>query len=206
LSKCSIRVIIKQENLFSIFNNMEIKGTGLASLPKFIQSKFGAEGFARWLASLAPEAQEIYQGDILISNWYPLSALYTEPTKAFCQVFYNGDLKGAWDAGRYDADFSLKGVYSVFVKFGTPSIIIKQSSKIISAYFRPSKLEVVERTSNSATVRITEFSEINEYAEHRIGGYMERSLELNDCQDIKIKITKSASSGDQYTEYTVSWK
>lgn len=185
---------------------MEVKGTAIAALPVFIQEKFGQERYQAWLFSLPEKSRLIYEKSILISKWYLLSDAYGIPTKKMCEMFYEGRISGAWDAGCYDADYGLKGVYSIFVKWGTPSFIIKQSSKIFSAYFNPSKLIVVDSKEQSAAVRIEEFSEMNEYIEQRIGGYMQRALELNGCREVKVEIIKLSKNNNTAIEYRVIWQ
>lgn len=113
---------------------MNVKGTALAVLPIFIESKFGQEGLNKWLESLNSEAVALYKDSntIKVNQWYPLKESYLEPTAALCELFYNNDPKGAWEVGRFSADYALKGVYKAFVKMTSVSFFIKRASLLMT--------------------------------------------------------------------------
>lgn len=184
---------------------MEVKGIAVKSIPEFVKRKFPNE-FEEWLASLSNKSKKIMEGDILVSSWLPLYEAMVEPTEKICELFYGGDKKGAWEAGRFSSDIGLRGVYKIFVRVGTPHFIIGRASIIFSAYYRPSKLEVVEKKPKSALLHIVEFPEPNELVEQRIGGWMERAVEISGVEVISVRITKSLAKGDPYTEFAGEWK
>jgi len=86
---------------------MEVKGTAVASIPKFIEDKFGADGLKRWLESLNADANYVYSVNILPGKWYSLYEILVEPTRQLCNVFYGGNMKGAWETGRFNALYGL---------------------------------------------------------------------------------------------------
>ena len=184
---------------------MKVKGSAVATLPVFVKEKSGEEGFQKWLAALSPEAQEIYKNNILTTGWFPLKQALSEPTKKICDLFYNGNMKGAWESGRFSAEQGLKGVYKVFIKLGSVAFITKKASSILPTYYNPSEMKVVDLQSNSAVVHITKFEEPNEVIDNRIGGWMEKALELSGCKTIKISITKSLAKGAPHTEFQLKW-
>ncbi len=67
---------------------LEVKGTGILPIRKFIKESFGQEGFDRWLNELSEEARQIYSGTILATNWYPAKEMYIDPDKVMCDLFY----------------------------------------------------------------------------------------------------------------------
>ena len=78
---------------------MKVKGSAVATLPLFVKQKFGEDGFQKWLASLSPEAQDVFKNNVLTVGWFPLKQILSEPTKKICDLFYNGNIQGAWDLG-----------------------------------------------------------------------------------------------------------
>jgi hypothetical protein len=96
---------------------MEVKGTAVASIPKFIQEKFGDAGFSKWLDNLTPEAKHVYEQAILPSKWYPLKEILIEPTMQVCKTFYGGNLKGAWESGRFSTSHGLTGVLKISLRW-----------------------------------------------------------------------------------------
>ena len=185
---------------------MEVKGEAILSIPLFILKKGGMKLYNKWLASISPEARKVYSSPIHKDDWFSLKEIMVEPTTKACELFIINSKLGAWECGRYSAEYGLKGIYRVLVKLASPQILIKKAGPIIASYYKPSSLEVVESDKYSAVIRITDFSEIHEIIEYRMGGWMERAAEICGCSNVKVKITKSLTQNDPYTEFVVTWR
>jgi hypothetical protein len=185
---------------------MQVKGTALASIPKFVRKNHGKEGLELWLSKLAPEVRTIFEETLKESAWYPLKELVVTPTAVFCQLFYNWDYKGAWELGRYSADQGLRGINRLSIKFVSPEVLINKAITLLPSYYTPSTLEVVENRENLAVVRITEFPEIDKVIEYRIGGWMEAALEMSGCWNIMVEMTKAMTRNAPFTEYRMTWE
>jgi hypothetical protein len=185
---------------------MEVKGTAIVTMPMFIRERFGEAGHATWLAALEPEAQKAFREPILPSNWYPLKATFTEPSRIMCRLFFAGNLRGAWENGRYSAAYGLRGIYKFFVKLGTVDFIIKKASIILPTYYHPSTMVVKNASRNHTTLHVTQFPEMDPLMEARICGWIEQALEINGCKDIKIETTQSLTKGNPVTEFQIGWR
>ena len=185
---------------------MEVKGTAIAANPRFIREKFGEAGFQRWLNALHPGAREIYGKPIMVSAFFPIKEALVEPTEKICELFYGGDLKGAWEAGRFSAYIALENISKAFIKLGSIRFIIQRASRIMPSYYIPSEMQIVEDELNHALLRITQFPEMHRVIEYRIGGWIQRALEMGGGRDLKVEITKSLALNDHYTEFIISWK
>ena len=185
---------------------MDVKGTAVASVPKFIEEKFGAEGLNKWLGAINPNAKTVYSQPILASKWYPLNEILIEPTHQLCNSFYGGSLKGAWEAGRFSASYGLTGILKIFVRMGTPGFIVSRATSILPSYYQPSEIKVTDSSNSGCTVQITKFPEPSPIIENRIGGWIERALEIQGCKSVEVKITKSVANHDEVCEYTINWK
>ena len=129
-----------------------------------------------------------------------------DPSQKACELFFNGSKRGAWGCGRYSAEYGLKGLYKVLVKLSSPQILIKKAGPIINSYYKPSSIEVADYGNNFVILHITEFPEMDKMIEYRMAGWMERALEICGCKHISIKINKSLTENDPYTEYLITWK
>jgi len=185
---------------------MEVKGAALVSTKDFIIKKFGDTGYKKWLNELPENIAKIYFESILLSKWFPLKECLTEPTQIMCNMFYKSDVKGAWEAGRYSAEYSLRGIYRIFVKMGSPQFIAQKASLILPLFYKPSRMSVEMLSDTNGSLKIHQFSDICDIIENRIGGWIEMALELSGCKLENFKITKSLTSGDEYTEFMVNWK
>lgn len=185
---------------------MEVKGQAIKSIQKGVREKFGQEGFDRWLDAISAEAFIVYSQPIDTNTWFPMKTVLIDPMANIAQLFYEWDLKdAAWEFGRYSADFGLKGPYRLFVKISSAKFFLQKASDFMSAYYRPATIETHEYGHDFAVFRITKFPEMEKTIEYRIGGWMERALEINGCKDVKVAITKSLTTFDPYSEFKLSW-
>ncbi len=184
---------------------MEVKGAVLKSLPMFVQKRFGAEGRELWTAKLSPEARELFSGPILASVWYPILPSLAEPTVALCDCFFSGDMKGAWEAGRFSAREALSGIYRMFVVVGSPHTILKKGATAMAQLYRPSAIAYVPGEGNRGVLNITTFPEPHRALEARFGGFVEESLIICGCKNPIVSMGHMMSQGHPHSEYKITW-
>jgi hypothetical protein len=182
---------------------MEVKGSAVISMRDYVAHSFSSR-YQEWSNSLSIESQRIVSG-VLSSSWYPLQPAIVEPTRKICDLFHNGNDKGAWQLGRFSAEDALKGIYAMFFKLGSPGFIVSQGSRILSRYYHPCETKVTENTARRAVVQIVQFDEPNHLVEMRIAGWMERAIELNG-KNASASINRSMAKGDTITEFCVEWE
>lgn len=185
----------------------EVKGRALKSIQKYIEKKFGKEGFQQWMDAISVEAYTIYSGPIETNEWFSLRKAMIEPMANVAQLFYKWDLKeAAWDFGRASADMGLKGPYRLLFKMGSTKFLVQKAPEYMSTYYRPSEITLPQIDENSATVHITKLPEIDKTVEYRICGWIERALEINGANEITINLTKSLAQMDKHTEIKINWQ
>jgi hypothetical protein len=184
---------------------MEIKGVAVKSIPEFVKKRH-PEYYSSWYNSLPRESKELFQTGIISNKWYPVDHAAVLPTRKIGEILYNNDSnKAAWESGRYSAEIALTGVYKIYVRLSSPSHIISRASRIFSAYYNPAEIATQKATSKSVEVHMTKFAPASELIEHRIGGWIEKALELSGCNDVKVKFEKSLAKGDALTLYKINW-
>jgi len=184
---------------------VEAKGTSVQTVGKFVRTRFGEEAHRQWVAALPPEARAIHGQPVMSSVWYPLGPGLIDATECACRLFFGGDPQGAWECGRFSAEDGLKGVYKIFLVVGTPGFLIKKASSLLPQLYRPSTIGVVGQDSKSVTLHITEFPEPHAILDSRIGGWMERALEISACTGVEVNIPRSLARGDSLTEFVIRW-
>ncbi len=185
---------------------LEVKGAAIITMPLFIKDRFGEEGLSQWIDALTQEARKVYRASVLVSSWYPLKAFLIEPIRRMCDLFYAGDLKGARESGRFSADYSLKGIYKIFVKLGSPESMLRRAGAILPIYYTPSEMKVVECRKGQGIMQIIKFQDMDQVLEIRIAGWMERAIEISGGKLPNIKITRSLTTGDSLSEFLATWK
>ena len=183
---------------------MEIKGSAVKSIIQFVKNNYNSQ-YNEWLNSLSDDSKKVMKNPVLSSSWYPIETAFIEPTENLGQMFFNNPEKGAWISGNYSAEMALKGVYRIFIKASSPNFILKRAAKVFSTYYRPCEMKVKNPGEKSAILQITKFETPNVVVEHRIGGWIEKAMELSGCKNIKLEITKSMSKGDDITEFFANW-
>ena len=183
---------------------MEIKGVAVKTIPLFVKTKY-ANRYEEWLNSLSDSSKKIIANTILDSALYDIEDAAIFPTKSICKLFFNNNDKGAWELGRFSVDVGIKGIYKIFFNIFSINTLISKGSRIMSSYYNGCETEVKKLGNGSAYMRIIKFGKPNHLIELRIGGWIERAMELCGGKNIKIEIVKSLTRGDNVTEYQFNW-
>lgn len=206
---CSIHYLIgtaryRQANIGD--GQMEVRGASLISLQTFVLREFQPDGHNEWFHELPPESRAIYAGKPSLDLWYPLNDALSVPTEVLCDMFYRGKLQGAWESGRFSADFGMNTLMKVFLKVKNVHFIVKRATSILTRYYQPCKPEVFEQSENEAVIRISDFPEMSTFIEARIAGYMQRATELTGGHNVQVFIGPSLTKASSYTQFKVQWK
>lgn len=183
---------------------MEVKGIAVKSIPEFVQHQF-PDKITEWFKNLPSDSQKIFNQGIITSNWYPVKPAIVQPTQTINLLFYNNSMKGAWELGRYSAEVALKGIYKIYIKLSSPAHIVERAGRVFSAYYQPSEMIVKNFKTNYVLVAITKFPEPHEIIENRIGGWMQKALEISGCKNVDVKIVQSLTQGAKETLYELKW-
>jgi hypothetical protein len=182
---------------------MLVKGAVIKPMFRFVKERYAAH-HATWLEQLSPETRTVLEQGI-VTSWYPLQRAMIEPTEVLCRLVDEDSDTVAWELGRFSADFALRGIFRIFVRLGSPAFIIKRASHVFSTYYTNSVLRVHESGPRHATVYLLEFPEPHRLVERRIGGYMERAVEISGAQDVQSTVVSYLSSGDPRGEFHYRW-
>ena len=183
---------------------MEVKGVAVISMKQYVSDKFGSR-YDEWMSALSAPARDIVRS-VLAGDWYPLQAAIIEPTQLLCKMFHGGQERGAWELGRFSADYALRGPYSIYVKLASAGFILSRGSRIMAQYYNPCELKVIENKPTRGVVQIVKFDEPSSLVEMRIGGWIERALEIGLKKLKTAEITKSLAKGDAMTEFVFEWE
>lgn len=183
---------------------MEIKGTAVNAVKEFILTNFELR-YDEWINSLPAGSRKIMGEIILVHRWYPIQEALVEPQSKTCNLFYGNKMEGAWQYGRFVADYDMKKIYKVFFRFGSPEFTINRAPMIFKSYFRPGEVKVIENSPGKAILHLLGFPESYEILEFAIGGWIERTLEMVGCKDPEVKITQSLTKGNPVTEFILAW-
>jgi len=180
-----------------------VKGTAVDSSLRYVRERFGEDTLAGILAAF-PEADRAALGQgVLPSSWYPMDAFLHFMQEAERQVGpQEPDL--ARRMGRASSEHSLKGVYKVFFKVGSPEFIIARAAPVFASYYDTGEMTVVEHEPGHAVVELTAFAGARQFCE-RVHGWMERTLELAGARDVRLAHTACVHRGDPLCQFEAIW-
>ncbi len=176
------------------------------SLHGYILLNHGTPSFKDWRSTLPAAARKIFSTDIQERDWYDSYAAVTLPTRHMCSMFYRGSLKGAWASGKYSADYGFNVLMRAFARAGSTSFLLKHIVKILTRYYQGTEMEVMESDNRFVRARLTHFPNISPEIEHRIGGWVERAVEISSgSRKSRVVIGQSLSKAHPHTEYIIEW-
>jgi hypothetical protein len=157
------------------------------------------------MEKLPEDSRQLMTDKIIANNWYPIRQAMVEPMRVICDLFYDKDLRGAWDSGRFAAEDAFHGVYKVLALVHSPQFLIEKASSVFSGYYQPSQFILKQINVTCAVLYILQFEEPSELVENRIAGWIERAMQLIGCQGIDVGISESLAKGGNYTEIVCRW-
>ena len=183
---------------------MEVKGTAIKTIPEFIKNRFPNE-YSRWFNALSDEAKDIFKDRVSLVKWYPVNEALIMPTRLIGEMFYNDIEKGAYELGVYSSEVAIKGIYKMLVKVSSPSFIVSRASNIMSSYYKPCIMDVVESTKKSALLSIIDFPEPDIVIDYRVLGWIKTTMSFSRFNNPKVELTKSMGRGDFSTDFLIKW-
>jgi len=184
---------------------MEVKGTAIKTIPEFVKNRFPNE-YGKWYHALSDESKTIFSKRVSLVKWYPIVHALVEPTKLIGELFYNDIEKGAYELGVYSSKSAIKGIYKMLVKVSSPAFIVNRASNIMSNYYKPCIMDVIESTKTSALLSIIEFPEPDIVVDYRIYGWIKTTMEFSRFKNPKIELRKSMGKGDFSTDFFIEWQ
>ncbi|MDD2563583.1 MAG: hypothetical protein PHU27_05150 [Salinivirgaceae bacterium] len=184
---------------------IEVKGTAVKSTVEFVSKNFPKQ-YDSWFANLPAETQKIYKDRIDYAKWYPIKCAYLDPIDKIVELFYDNDPKIGGEAmGLFAAEISLKKIYKVFISIATTKYIISRAPTIISTFFNPIKVKIVDKSKTSMTVVISEFTEITVAAEYRIASWNKFAIEMTNANNVVYEVISSIANGDKKLAIKYTW-
>ncbi|MFW3147224.1 MAG: hypothetical protein ACMUIE_10490 [Thermoplasmatota archaeon] len=183
---------------------MQVRGIVIASLQEFIKDQFGKRSYDEWEKDLPKSSRRIYENIILIDEWYSLEEGIATPLWSMCDRFYDGHVIGARYSGRFSALFGLRSKFKHLLVNDPKDFAIEKYASILRESYRPADLEIIDTGGKYPAIRITDFTQIDEYIENRIVGWIEKGLEFNSCLYNTVEVTNSLVLDDPYTEIVIN--
>ena len=164
---------------------VQIKGTALGSVQRYVHEHFGEDDWRALLAALEPGARQAIEGGILVSAWYPFALFIRLVQGAEAQLGARVPRLHR-EMGRAAADYGLTTFYKIFFKVGSPQFIITRSAKVWRTYYTSGEMTVPVCEDGHAVVELVGFEEPARELCERLPGFLERTVELSGGRAVRL--------------------
>ncbi len=183
---------------------MKIKGTAVRVVPKYIKEKY-PELYDKWLESLPPESKEIFASKIYPSHWFPVSSAAAAPIATLAGLLKRNAEDLAFEIGRFSADDALKGVYRIFVTITSPKFLIKRASSIVSTYYDPADMQVLDVKDREVVLKFGKLEADSLLVFHRVQGWVYQLVLITQKSEPQIMMDLINQDQAFYAKFTVKW-
>lgn len=184
---------------------IQIKGMTICDTIDRAKSKYGEKGYNKIIDQLSEDNKKIYSKRVILSLWYPIDALI-EFLEIENNLYDGGNKKMVEKHSTEVIDKELKGIYKLFIKFGSPEFVVSRIGSVNNSYFKGITLEVKTNGNGKYIGRYTGFEKHHEIFQYSITAFYKRALEISGAKDITAMFTTPMSSNLGYSEITVTWK
>jgi hypothetical protein len=84
--------------------------------------------------------------------------------------------------------------------------VLSRASTVLGSYYRPAKIEVVEKYEEKAVMKITGFGGESSIVLNRIAGWIEKTIETTGFKEINVSVEKYETEIVPYGFVTAEWK
>lgn len=181
-----------------------VKGTAVLASIRYVKENLGEDVINGVLAALPEDDRKALGGHLLASAWYSMPAFLHFMEEAEKQLA-GKEPDVLRKMGRASADYSLTTVYKIFFKVGSPEFIIGKAARVFGSYYDSGKVVPVESSPGRAAFDLVEFQGAPPFCA-RIGGWMERTLELAGAKDVRVHHPECLHRGGPRCRFEGTWK
>lgn len=184
---------------------IEIKGSVINDSVNAVKLRSGEEIFKKILEQLNPDTKKIFESAIIShTHWYPLDA-FLQYLEADLKLTANGDENELIERSEQLIEKQLRGIYKVFVKFGSPEFIINRVSLSQLHYLKGLTIESNMINPEKARVKYIGFEKQHRLIGFSIIGYYKKALDMSGAKNIKIKYITAIEEGKGFCELEMEW-
>jgi hypothetical protein len=183
---------------------IEIKGSAVLETVQAIKHRAGQPAYEKIADLLDPETKKIFQTPISTSSWYPLDA-FTRFLELEIKVLADGKEEMVVRGAETVIERQLRGIYKVFVKFGSPEFIIKRIAAVHATYFNGVPVQVEMHGPGKATIKYTGFEPQHRLIGFAIIGFFRKALEISGAKNVTAEFSTPIAEGQGYAVLALSW-
>ena len=183
---------------------IEIKGSIVSDSINSVKRRSGDQVYLGIVDRLGEQSRKLFEKTILASSWYPLDS-FVEFLALDIQLTANGNEQELVTRSEALFDHQLKGIYRVFVKFGSPEFVLTRISVVHNSYFKGVSVQVAMEGSDKARIKYVGFEKQHRLIGLSIIGFFKKALEISGAKNVRVKYLTSIEEGKGYCDLELSW-
>ena len=184
----------------------KVRGITLIILKEFVKTKFGEEGYQKWLSSMEPSSALIFKNEISSKEWYPYMTSFHKTYKLLCDLFYAGTNTGIKEVSEYHFGQIVPKYLRPLLFLLPKHVVLSYAAEhIFPSLFAPAKIELIKARKKLLVVHLTNFNEDPEVIELAVLAWASLLLESVTHIRATMEISKSTKDGEIYTEFVLKW-
>jgi hypothetical protein len=183
---------------------LHIKGTAVLDTLEAIKARAGKAELDKIVSHLDPKTQEIFQRPISPSLWYSCDA-FSCFLEADIRETAGGNEQELVKRAEAVIEKQLSGIYKMFVRLGSPELVIRRIAAVHSTYFDGVQIIPEMKGPNSATIQYVGFPRNHRIMGFVILGFFRKALEISGAKKVAVHFTVPIEAGEKFCELALSW-
>jgi hypothetical protein len=184
---------------------VEIKGAVVNGSMIAVKKRSGDQVYNNIISQLDEQTRQLFEKPIANTDWFPLD-YFLKFLELDIKLTANGDEHELQIRAEALNEKQIKEIYKIFVKVGSPEIIIKHHSMVHQGYFKGVSIKITFDGSNKVIIKYIGFEKQHRLMEPAIVGYYKKALEISVATDIHTKFLTSIGENKGYCELEITWK
>ena len=189
----------------SAWRAYQVKGSLLASRPRYVRDQWGDAGLADVASRLTPPMRAVFQSTVLPFVWYPFADM-AEIDRAIVAGPMGGDLSHMKRFGSTIARYDLSTLYKMLFKLGTPSFVLKRIHAAYSTYIRGGTIEATSVTKGHAVITQIDGDFPFYFCDQGIPGWFMAAVELSGGKGVRVAQVACVHQGAARCMWEASWE
>ena len=182
---------------------VSLKGSAVLETVQAIKARSGDEGYEKIVGTLDDDARTMFRRVILPTAWYPLDA-FVRFLEADLRESAGGNERVLIERSEIVIDRQLRGIYRLFVKFGSPEFVLKRISIVHMTYFNGVNIEINLKPGR-AVIRYTGFEPQHRLMGYSIIGFYRKALEISGAKGVQVSFATPIGDSKGYAELVATW-
>jgi hypothetical protein len=182
-----------------------VKGSIVRDAVTAIKDTYGESEFNRIVGLLDADSQKALKGTILPSSWLPIEVV-VNLLETELKEFYHNDKSQIMKRSELITEKHLNGIYSIFIRIGTPAFILTRLARVNETYFKGVTVEPKMVGLRCFTCTYCGMEKRHEILEPVIVAFYKKAMEISGAQEVVVEFTVPMAVGDGKSEITVTWQ